>query len=52
MSEQNQDRLVIFLPREAREKAKALARENGLSLSAYIRMIVLTHLKGIENEKP
>ena len=38
-------RIVIILPKELVEKLDALAKARGLARAAYIRMVLLEHIK-------
>ena len=41
-------RIILAIDEELKEKKKKKAKENGLSLSAYLRMLVI---KEVQNEK-
>ena len=42
----NTERINVFLTPEALAKLKAQASEKGMTVSGYVRFIVLEHLKG------
>ena len=42
---ENTKRIGIIFPADILEKVEAAAKEKGLSVSAYIRMLVLEHFK-------
>lgn len=41
-------RIILAIDEELKEKIKKKAKENGLSLSAYLRMLMI---KEVQNEK-
>lgn len=43
-----ESRIIIAIDEELKEKVKKKAKENGLSISAYLRMLMI---KEVQNEK-
>lgn len=43
-------RIILAIDEELKEKIKKKAKENGLSVSAYLRMLMIKDLKEGKNE--
>lgn len=44
-------RIATFIPESVKADLKVLAKEKGLTMSAYIRLLIIEDVKGKKDEK-